>query len=285
MVPDEVAGPVRLTGRFHRHPGSTAAVVAVHGLGGNAQSHYMLRGAAAAARLGLSYLRLNLRGADRQGQDFYHAGQTVDLEAALASPQLASFERLYLVGFSLGGHTVLRWALDCFDPRVRAAAAICSPLDLGSSSRSFSRVSRWPYRLYILGALHEMYRAVAERSGSPAQTPIPVAEAERIWTLEEWDEKVVAPRHGFAGAEDYYRRSSVAPGLEELRLPSLWVGSGADPMVEAHTVREHLEGTPDSLTVCWTPRGGHMGFPRSLQLGLSPRPGLEDQVLGWLADR
>ena len=48
--------------------------------------------------------------ADGRGEDFYHAGLTVDLEAAIASPELARYQRILILGYSLGGHVVLRYA-------------------------------------------------------------------------------------------------------------------------------------------------------------------------------
>src|SRR5258708_3104507 len=68
-VTDPTIGPVRLTGRLREVPGAEELVVLVHGLGGSIGSHYMPRGAAAVERAGLSCLRLNLRGADRLGED------------------------------------------------------------------------------------------------------------------------------------------------------------------------------------------------------------------------
>ena len=117
-IPDPDVGPVRLSGRL-RTPsagerGSTLLVL-VHGLGGSVDSSYMLRTAAVADALGLASLRLGLRGADRRGADFYHAGLSSDLGWVLESPELAAFERVLLFGFSLGGHLCLRFATEAAD--------------------------------------------------------------------------------------------------------------------------------------------------------------------------
>lgn len=57
-------------------------------------------------------------------------------------------------------------------------------------------------------------------------------------------------------------------------------------MVPAAHVRPSLEAASPRLVVRWIERGGHVGFPRDLTLGLglgaSVGPGLEAQTLGWL---
>lgn len=280
----EDAGPrgetVRLSGHLHPADGSDArgrAVVTVHGLGGCTESEYMVRTAQLAPQRGLACLRLNLRGSDRRSNDYYHAGLTRDLHAALQTPELAGFRELYLLGFSMGGHVVLRAATEELDPRVKAVAAVCSPLELDPCATSFDRPSRWLYRRYVMSALMEIYRAVAERR----PVPLPVEDAARITRIREWDEKIVAPRWGFDGPDDYYARASVGPRMGELRVPALLVAAAEDPMVPAEAVRPALEDAP-RVTTRWVAPAGHMGFPGDLDLGIDAPPGLESQVLGWL---
>jgi uncharacterized protein len=290
-VNDAVLGPVRLSGKLREAPTGDELLVVVHGLGGCADSHYMPRAAAAAEEAGVACLRFNLRGADREGEDFYHAALTGDLHAALARPELARYRRIYLLGYSVGGHLVLRSALDeVLDPRVAAVAAVCPPLDLAASSAAFDRPANWLYRRYILGNLKRLYGAVAARR----PVPLPAAEAERLRRLEDWDDRVVAPRHGFAGAADYYARASVASRLAELRRPAVVLAVTGDPMVPAFTLRPVLAGSHPQLTVRWLERGGHVSFPRRIALDLEPgrsagrppRPAtLESQTLAWLRRR
>jgi predicted alpha/beta-fold hydrolase len=313
-VEDPDLGPIRLSGRLHLPAAADTAAVAgaattagelvvlVHGLGGDSESHYMLRGARAAAAAGIACLRLNLRGADLSGEDFYHAGLTADVHAALASPELRPFRRLYLLGYSLGGHLVLRCATEAGDPRLAAAAAVCSPLDLARSQSTIDAPAAWPYRRYLIRRLVRLYAAVAARR----PVPLPVAAVARLRQIRDFDDRVVAPRHGFAGADDYYARASVAPRLGLLRLPALLVNAEHDPMVQAGGVRPVLEHPVPRLEVRWLPDGGHLGFPASVALALDtaagppgePRePGgddgegrgsagtVDDQVIGWLRRR
>jgi predicted alpha/beta-fold hydrolase len=281
---DPVAGEVRLSGRLRDEAGD-ALVLVVHGLGGSADSHYAVRMARAAARAGVACLRLNLRGADRRGDDFYHAGLTADVHAALADPALARYPRVALVGYSLGGHLVLRAAAEELDRRVRAAAAVSTPLDLALSCATIDRPQATLYRRYVMRSLKEIYAAVAARR----PVPLPPAVAAAIESLREWDEEIVAPRHGFASADEYYRTQSAGPRLGGLRLPTLLVEAENDPMVPAATVRPWLRQRLPALEVHWVASGGHAAFPSQLDLGLgggsSPERGLEAQILAWLGRR
>jgi predicted alpha/beta-fold hydrolase len=267
VVADPRVGPVRLTGHLREVPGSEELLVLVHGLGGGVGSHYMMRGATAADLAGLSCLRFNLRGSDRRGEDYYHAGLTADLHAVLASPELAGYRRLYLLGYSLGGHVVLRLATEPADPRLAAVAAVCSPVDLGLSVKEIDAPGLGLYRRYLLHSLGDIYAAVAVRR----PVPFPVERIGEIRTIQEWDDRIVAPRHGFAGAADYYARASVAPLLPGLRVPALLLNSECDPMVPARVVRPALERISPLLRVVWV-RGGHVAFPH----------GVDEEVIRWL---
>lgn len=277
-IDDPVTGRVRLTGLLRRPEAATELVVLVHGLGGSAASRYMTRAAHAADEMGLATLRLNLRGSDREGGDLYHAGLSSDLAAVLASPRLAAMRSLSVLGYSLGGHMALKLATEAHDARLRAVAAVCSPLDLDRTVRAFDRPSRWPYRRYVLAGLCEIYDQIARRR----EVPVPAAEVRRVKTLREFDRLTVVPRFGFASAEDYYRRAGVATRLGELRVPALLVAAEGDPMVDSSAIRPALAAGPTTLEVRWSRTGGHVSFPSRLDLGLGPPYGLERQVLAWL---
>lgn len=287
-VSDPLRGEVELNGRLTRAD-PRRLLVLVHGLGGSTESLYMLRAARIAEQIfGLSCLRLNMRGSDRRGDDFYHAGLVSDLGHVLEHPDLAGFQNIHLLGFSVGGHVVLRSATVPLDPRVRSVAAVCSPIDLAATVKDFDRPANWLYRRYILGGLKELYRAVDRRH----DMPLPWSEIDAVTGLEEWDSKTVVPRFGFESAADYYRQASVCYHLSALRVPALLVASEGDPMVTSRSIRHGLrrlrglaggaEARDSGLEVRWMPRGGHVGFPARLDLGLDAPKGLDAQLQAWL---
>lgn len=271
-------GPVRLTGLFRERPGADSLLVVVHGLGGSCHSYYTRRAAVAAERAGLSCLRLNLRGADRLGDDFYHAGLTVDLDAALASAEAVGYESVYFMGYSMGGHLALRHASTVRSGRVRAVAAVCSPLDLANCCAWLDRPAGWLYRHYILEGLKSIYRSCAARRSMPT----PLESVLAVKTMHAFDTIVVAPRHGFFSAEDYYAKASAGTHLRGLNCPALLVSATNDPMVPVHAVRPWSDRASAKLENKWVERGGHVGFPPDLDLGLRGHLGMENQVLAWL---
>ena len=278
---DRLHGPIGLNGRLTRQD-PTRLLVLVHGLGGCTESLYMLRAARHAVHgLGLSCLRLNMRGSDRRGEDIYHAGLVADLHHVLTSPPLAGFEDVYVLGFSVGGHVVLRYATGATDPRLRAVASVCSPLDLSATVEDFDRPANRIYRRYILTGLKELYGAVAARR----EVPISVDRIRRVRFLREWDSLTVVPRFGFESVDDYYRQAGVYAHLHTLKVPALLVAAEGDPMVTSRSIRRGLERSrAHDLEVRWQPRGGHVGFPADLDLGLDARLGLDPQVQTWLLE-
>jgi predicted alpha/beta-fold hydrolase len=270
VLEDPKVGTVHLSGWLREVPESGEILLLVHGLGGGTESHYLRGAVAAAEAAGISSLRVNLRGSDRRGEDIFHAGLTADLHAALASAELRRYRRVYALGYSLGGHLALRLGSEAGDPRLAAVAAICSPLDLGLAQREIDSPRRWIYRRYLMNGLYAIYASVAARR----PVPLPVEEVVRIRTIREWDDRVVAPRHGFADAGDYYARESVAPRLPALRVPALLFNSEWDPMVPARAVRAALVRPVPRLEVRWIPGGGHVSFPRAMAV--------DRQVIAWL---
>jgi uncharacterized protein len=277
-IDDPQFGPVRLNGLLSEVEASDTLVLIVHGLAGDANSPYCVAAARAAAQAHFSALRLSLRGADLSGEDLYHGGLTEDLRAALAHPELAHYSRIFLLGYSFGGHLTLRAAVDQIDPRVRAVAAICPPLDLKATMISCDAPLLRPYRWNLNRAMNKVYAKTAARR----RLPTPVAAIKRASTCEEWNALAIVPRFGFRNLDDYYQRASVSAVLHHLRIPSLMIACENDPIVLPETLRPALTYASSALSVRWVERGGHVYFPPDLDLGQGGNLGLEAQVMRWL---
>lgn len=274
---DDRVGLVTLSGRLHAPPDATGVVLAVHGLGGSADSGYIIRLARAAAEAGLACLRINLRGADGLGDDLYHAGLSVDLAKVLGSRALRGYADQFAIGYSLGGHTVLRLGAEA-PSKLRRVAAVSAPLDLALSCQAIDQPRAWLYRSVVLRSLKASYAEVLARHGEQSpRVPSPWSVVRGVTTIHDWDAAVVVPRHGFESVAHYHRTMSVGPRLTELPIPALYVGARADPMVPHWTMKAALEHPLDNLDVHLTHRGGHVALPSPL----GPTP-LEPTLINWL---
>lgn len=280
-VNDPRRGEVALTGAMHRAGGAQACLVVVHGLGGSAESSYCHDAARAGLAAGLDVLRLNMRGAGGCGRDVYHAGLSDDVLATLAS---LPHQSLLLLGVSMGGHLSLWVALQSRDPRLKAVAAICPPLDLAQGCRDIDHPRRRLYRDEVLQSLVRAAHPVAEAGG----IPIDSRALRGLRSLRQWDQEVVVPRYGLGDVDTYHRTMSIGDKLGGLERPALLVGARHDPMVLGTTVSKMLDRHPASsaLELRWLDRAGHVGFPRDVHLGVETAGlGVYPQVVGWLVER
>ncbi len=276
MDPD--VGPIVVRGQYVRADGDTL-VISVHGLGGSPDSAYHTPIVLAAAERGWSSLRLALRGTEGIGNDFYHAGLTADLKIALGDATFAGYTRVFVVGFSLGGHITMCLATEAdTDSRVTAVAAVCPPIDLAAGATRLDEPAQFVYRHYILAELRALYHGVLQT----APVPTPWSRIRMVRRIREWDALTIVPRFGFEDVDDYYRQMSMANRFGDLRLPTLMVHSNDDPVVIPATVYPVIAGAPDCFEARWFDGAGHVFFPPSFDLGVPGARGLGPQVLSWL---
>ena len=278
-VPSVRFGRIQLSGILCDQPESDTLVLILHGAGGHARSPCCAAAAEAAASAHLSSLRLSMRGADGSGEDIYHGGLTSDIQAALGIAQLGRYRSIVLLGYSMGGHTALMAAIEQADPRITAVAAISAPLNLGEINDFLDARERRLYRHYLWSRYDRNYAALEARQ----RAPTPLARLRKARSGRERDSLTIVPRFGFADANEYYHRASVATHIQKLAIRVLLVQSQNDPIVPLQGLRSVLEHAPSCLTVRWLDTGGHVSFPPNLNLGQQAPLGLEHQVIRWLS--
>ncbi len=269
-----------LSGRLHRSGKARGVVLVLHGIVGTADEPYAVRVARRAAQRGLDAVRLSLRGAglshDCGHAPLYHAGLTCDLRDVVAH-LLERWSAVHLVGFSLGGHLVLRalgeWGRDAPDG-LASATTISPPVDLAEGATFAERPAATPYRVYIVRLLKERYlRARHAMPGHPHER----VRLEAIRTIRAYDAAVVAPWFGFRDVDDYDARASAASVLDRIARPTLILHAVDDPLVPVDPVLRAATRSP-YLRVHTPARGGHVGF-----LGARPSPG--DASRFWAEER
>ena len=261
----EVEPGVRLLARcrWHGDRADRVTLVLVHGLGGSADAPYVLGAARLAHRAGANVVRLNQRncgGTEDLTPTLYHSGMSSDLAAVVR--ELAGRDgltRILVAGFSMGGNLALKMAGDMGEGRPDALLAVCavSPaLDLGETVRNLERTQNRPYEWNFVRGLRrlvlrkkELYPRLYDTRGLG-----------RLRTVRDFDEIYTAPHGGFDGAEDYYARASALPFVPLIRVPTLIVHAGDDPLVPREPLmRPGVADNPCVLTAT-PPHGGHVAF-------------------------
>jgi len=253
-------------------PAGSPRLLVLHGLEGSSNSVYVQGLLAEAARRGMRGTALNFRSCARDPNDLarmlpnrrprlYHSGETGDLDFVVRT--LAAREpgtRIAAAGVSLGGNVLLKWlGENPGQTAVAAAAALSTPYDLADSAAYLETYVGGLYVRHFLGTLKEKARAAAARfpeAGSKIDVPRMLA-ARTFW---QFDDAATAPLHGFAGADDYYRRSSSLGYLARITTPTLCLSAEDDPFLSRRAVENARDAAAPHVELRVTPRGGHIGF-------------------------
>jgi predicted alpha/beta-fold hydrolase len=262
-------GSTRVLCHCHLQPDAVRrerlTVVLVHGLEGSSSSRYILSNTARAWAAGFNVVRMNMRscgGTDALAPTIYHSGRSGDVRAVVEALRGMGLERIAVVGYSMGGNLVLKYAGEqalAGDEPV-AVVGVSPLMDLALSSAALhepaNRIYEWKFLRAMLGRIRrkallfpELY-SVLEREGVPR----------RIHSLRDFDHQIVARFGGFSDADDYYQSVSSSQFASAFRAPTLILHSLDDPFIRMlPSTREALSGNRN-VTFVETMHGGHCAF-------------------------
>ncbi len=235
-------------------------VAVFHGLEGCVDSHYAKPLLAAVERRGWHGVFMHFRGCSGEHNRLprgYHSGDTGDIGFLIEHlQQRYPGVPIAAVGYSLGGNALLKYLGEADrSGKAAAAAAVSVPYVLAEGAKrlniGFSRV----YQQRLLGLLK---RKIAGKF-SVQQAPFNLDELPRLNDFFSFDDKVTAPLHGFAGAVDYYTRSSCRQFLKSITVPALLLHARDDPFMNDAVIPTQDE-LSESVQLELAQTGGHIGF-------------------------
>jgi predicted alpha/beta-fold hydrolase len=244
-------------------PWTRPTLVALHGLNGSSDAHYMRGIAAKAFARGMNVVRLNQRNCgdtERLSAGLFHSGLTADA-AHVVSELIAvdGMTAIAVAGYSLGGNLALKLAAEYGDrpPREMMGVAAVSPIiEIGDCVKALEQRGNALYQWNFVKDLKRRMR----RKDRFWPGRFDLSRLNAIRTVREFDEAYTAPYFGFAGADDYYHRASAMRIIERIRVPALVITAEDDPFVPSQPFRDpKVTGNPCiRLTIC--EHGGHCGF-------------------------
>lgn len=234
-------------------------VILSHGLEGSSTRQYITGMVKHFNVHGFDCLAWNFRSCSEeinQTKRFYHSGATEDLDAVVKYAISKSYQKIYLVGFSLGGNLTLKFLGEKGQnlyPEVQKAVVFSVPLHLSSASKTIG----WLYDQRFIRSLNKKVEAKAKRF---PEFEINTSIISKIKNLRDFDDAYTSQLHGFKDAEDYYEQNSSLYFLDNINLKTLIINAKNDPFLSKecfpfeqskHLKKVYLQ-TPES--------GGHCGF-------------------------
>lgn len=259
-------------------------LVLFHGLEGSSASAYAQAFATVARQRGWAFSVPHFRGCSGElnlAPRAYHSGDFEEIGWMLARLRAQSAMPLLVVGVSLGGNALLRWAEEAgatAAATASAVAAVSAPVDLAAAGHAIDSGFSW--LVYARMFLRTMKpRALAKWQQHPGLFDRHKLAAAR--TLYAFDDVFTAPLHGFRDTPDYWQRASAKPQLARIRIPALVLNARNDPFMPASALPG--PAAAGRHVTLWQPaHGGHVGFPRGRPPGHVLT--MPQAVAGWLAE-
>ncbi|HXA78101.1 MAG TPA: alpha/beta fold hydrolase [Candidatus Acidoferrales bacterium] len=259
----EAGSQVRADCHWQDDPRSHPTLVVLHGLEGSSDSGYMLGCAEKAIASGFNVVRLNQRncgGTEHLTPTLYHSGRSGDLRAVVL--ELIERDRLpevFFAGYSMGGNLVLKMAGEFGEAapqELRGIVAVAPCFDLAACADALGEPRNFIYNAHFVRRLKSRMRRKARMFADLYL----LDGLDHIGSVRDFDEKITARFCGFAGADDYYARSSAMHVLAAIRVATLILTAQDDPFVPyASFEREAIRENPNIQLVAPI-HGGHCGF-------------------------
>lgn len=241
---------------------SKKAIILCHGLEGDSKKNYNNACANFFLEKGYSVFAWNNRSCGGEMNllpNLYHHGSISDLEAVINYVLSKDLEKIFLVGFSLGGDQILNYlGRKRVSEKIKAAAAISAPFQLKSSAE---KIQGGISKIYLSRFIRKIRGKIQYKSN---QFPdlIPREVSKNIKSFEDVIDRFIVPVHGgYANLSDYYKKASPVYSIDGIMVPVLVINAWDDPILgkEDHPI---AMAEQHKYLYLETPHhGGHCAFP------------------------
>jgi predicted alpha/beta-fold hydrolase len=236
-------------------------VVLFHGLEGSSRSHYALRLMSALRQKNWRGVVVHFRGCggtpNRLARS-YHSGDSAEIDWILRRLRTTHHGKLYAVGVSLGGNTLLKWLGEQQDEArniIDKAAAISAPIALPTTGHVLGTGFNRVYAALFLKTLRPKALAMIARH-KLNHDGAAISRARNLW---HYDSLFTAPLHGFKDADDYWEKSDSRPFLQTIKLPTLLLNARNDPFLPEQAL-PGADEVSEFVIRDFPQQGGHVGF-------------------------
>lgn len=243
---------------------SKNAVIIIHGLEGSSNSKYVLSNTLFLNKNNFDVIVINLRGCSGStNKKFksYHSGETGDLHEVIRFIEKNhAYNNIALLGFSLGGNVVLKYAGEqqgAINTLVNKVIAISPPCDLKGASEVLAKKSNLIYMKRFLKTLLEKAN---KKALLYPEINIDIENINKSKNFADFDSLFTAPSFGFKDAEDYWAKASSKPFLSKIKVSTFLLTSIDDPFLSQTCIPITEAKNHNYLQLEITTKGGHLGF-------------------------
>ncbi|MFN7116143.1 MAG: YheT family hydrolase [Saprospiraceae bacterium] len=243
--------------------GSKKLVILSHGLEGNSERHYIKGMAKLFSENGWDILAWNCRscsGEMNRAFRLYSHGEIGDFgEVIHHALKTKHYEKVALVGFSMGGSITLKY-LGVHGKNVPDAikygVAFSTPCDVKAASETLNKPSN---RLYYKRFLKKL-KVKLEQKAVVFPDKIDLTKLENIKVWRDFDEYFSAPLCGCPDAEGFYQQSSAKYYMSGITVPTLLVNAQNDPILAPECFPTDICEKHPFVHLEMPKQGGHVGF-------------------------
>ena len=237
-------------------------VVLVHGLEGSSESRYMRGIAAKAFHAGFNVIRLNQRtcgGTEHLSPTLYNSGLSSDYRAIVKELiHHDGLDRVWLVGYSMGGNLVLKTAgeLGRTELALAGVAAVCPNINPTICAHALEEPRNWIYHRHFVTRL----KARLRRKASLFPGKWDLSMLAHITTISQFDDYYTARDGGYRDGADYYDRAGSRHVLDRIAVPALIITAQDDPFIPYTMFTDAKIQENPQITMVAPQYGGHCGF-------------------------
>ncbi|WP_428653655.1 YheT family hydrolase [Runella sp.] len=242
---------------------SKKLVVLTHGLEGDSGRHYIKGTAKLFAQNGWDVLAWNCRscsGEMNRAFRLYNHGEIGDISELINHAlRTKHYEKVVLVGYSMGGNISLKYAgvkgRELPDA-VQGVVAFSAPTNLKTSAQLLDLPKNRLYRDRFMKKLTKKITAKSELY--PGKLDLAKLKNVKVW--KDFDDFFSAPVNGYRDAEDFYEQASAVNFIKEVKIPALICNAQNDPILNEDCAPKELAEKHPLIFVETPKTGGHVGF-------------------------
>ncbi len=239
---------------------SDKVVIISHGYEGDASKHYARSTGKYFYQNGWDVAALNCRSCggemNRQFRMYDH-GEIGDIGLLYDYLEAKKqYKQVVLVGWSMGGNIVLKFAAVKKKPLITHVIAVSAPLNIKDSLDILETPRCWFYRNYFLKGQRIKLKKKAEMFPDLFNT-------EDIYKITDWQEQLsvfFCKINGYKTMADFHYEGSAINFINQLEIPALVITAKNDPIIP-DSCRPYEMAKNSKYFYLETPEnGGHCGF-------------------------